>query len=802
MKIERINQWFARQGEWIVKKRWLVLGIFIALFAFGTYGLQFMNVSASWDDYFLEDDPVLVKTDEFKAIFGNDSYAAVLTRCDNTFTKKNLELIRELSNEMLDSMSYADKITSITDIEFMVGNEDGMNIEQIVPEVIPDDSAGLSEIRHNAYLKPNIASRLVSKDGKLSWILLKLRPFPDDSVWNKGKKSVSPELLTGHQLEHIISKPKYASLKLLGTGMPFVTSSKMDWIGKEMPRVMGLAALFAILVLIIATRSARGVIVPVVTAIASIVISYGIMGYLRFKIDSGMMMIPMLLAFAVAIAYNIHVYSYFKRQFMIHGKRKQAVIETVGEMGWPVLFSALTTFAALLSFLAVPVVPMHFIGIATSSCVMLTFLIAITVMPACLSIGKDGVPHAKVQETGERWLDRKLVNFGACVLRRSTLVMWVSGIITLILLYQFTKIETAFDVERTMGRRIGYVDRLLQVSESELGSMYAYDVMIEFPHNGEAKLPRNLIALDSLTGHVSRYSLTKRTTSVLNILKDLNQTLHAGQESYYNVPQKPDEVAQLLLLYENAGGSEAEYWVDYDYRRLRLMVELNGYNSGEAERELADVTAVARKLFPGAGVTTVGNLPQFTAMMQYVVRGQIVSFAIALGIIGILLMIVFGSVRIGLIGLIPNVMPAIVVGGLMGWMDYPLDMMTATIMPMILGLAVDDTIHFINHGHLEFDRKRNYKDAILKSFRIVGTPLVLTSLVIAANFAVYTTSESLSFVHTGILSVAGMLSALLADLCITPVLFRKFNIFGKESGSDHSGEIGADNIAIGDTQPS
>lgn len=144
------------------------------------------------------------------------------------------------------------------------------------------------------------------------------------------------------------------------------------------------------------------------------------------------------------------------------------------------------------------------------------------------------------------------------------------------------------------------------------------------------------------------------------------------------------------------------------------------------------------------------------------------------------MMFVFGSVRIGLIGLIPNVTPAIVVGGLMGWLGYPLDMMTATIMPMILGLAVDDTIHFINHGRLEFDRQRNYHKAVLRSFRIVGTPLILTSIIITVNFSVYITSEGLSFLHMGFLSVAGIISALVADLCITPVLFSKFKIFGKE----------------------
>lgn len=177
MKIERINDWFARQGRWMVQKRWLVLSLFILVFAIGFTGLRYFKVSASWENYFLEDDPMLVKTKEFKDIFGNDNFAAVLTQCDNSFMKENLELIRELTNEMMDSISYADKITSLTDIEFMVGNEEGMTIEQIVPDLIPTDAASLETIRRKAYMKPHIAERLVSKDGTLSWIISSCVPF-------------------------------------------------------------------------------------------------------------------------------------------------------------------------------------------------------------------------------------------------------------------------------------------------------------------------------------------------------------------------------------------------------------------------------------------------------------------------------------------------------------------------------------------------------------------------------------------------------------------------------------------------
>ncbi|MDO4789849.1 MAG: MMPL family transporter [Porphyromonas sp.] len=782
MKIERINKWFARRGKGIIQRRWAVLMVFLLMFAIGVNGIRFLNISTSWNDYFLEDDPMLVQTEKFKEIFGNDNYAAVLTSCENTFTKENLELIRRLSNDMLDNISYADKITSLTDIEFMVGNEDGIEIEQIVPDEIPNDPDGLNEIKRKAFMKPYIANRLVSSDGKQTWILLKLRPFPAESEW-KRNGSISPEMSTGGELEDIISKPEYAALNPKGSGMPYITDQKMKWVDKEMPRVMGLAMLLAIIVLAIATRSIRGVVVPIVTATSSIVMAYGLVGYLNFTIDSGMMMLPMLLAFAIAVAYNIHIHSYFKRQMLIHGKRKQAAVETIGEMGWPVLFSALTTFAALLSFLVIPVVPMHFIGITTSTSVMLTFLIAITIMPIVLSFGKDKEPSPESKHYGGLKLDRCLESFALLILKWRKAVWIIFFVITGFLLSQIIKIEAAFDVERTMGRKVPYVDEILKVAESELGAIYSYDVLIDLLENDAAKQPENLKALGKLSSIVESYPLTKRTTSILNILKDLNRTLHSNDENYYTVPESADEIAQQLLLYEGSGGSESEYWIDYDYRRLRLKIDLSRYNSAEAEKEMSEITKLAQELFPNAKISPVGSLPQFTTMMQYLVRGQITSFFIALLVIGILMMLVFGSVKTGLIGLIPNVMPAIVVGGLMGWVNYPLDMMTATIMPMILGLAVDDTIHFINHGHLEFDRQKSYKGAILKTFRIVGTPIVLTSIIITANFAAYTISSSTSFIHMGILSVAGMLAALLADLCITPLLFRKFKIFGKEENT-------------------
>ena len=218
-------------------------------------------------------------------------------------------------------------------------------------------------------------------------------------------------------------------------------------------------------------------------------------------------------------------------------------------------------------------------------------------------------------------------------------------------------------------------------------------------------------------------------------------------------------MAQLLLLYENAGGSEAEYWIDYDYRRLRPMVEISSFDSGEVERELNDIAANAARLFPEASVTTVGSIPQFTVMMQYVARGQMVSFC----------------------HLSPYYRHPNDVGLWQcthrayrfdtqyhsGFGGRRTDGMAG------LPVGYDDRNHYADdprfgcrrHHSLhqprafEFDRRGNYRDAILRSFRTIGTPIILTSVVICANFAIYMTSGNL-FIHMGLLSVAGIVSAL------------------------------------------
>lgn len=779
MKIEKINELFGRYAEQLLRVRWLTLAAFAIVIVLSVVGMKRMVKETSFDDYFIEDDPMLVKTDEFKSHFGNDYYVGVLTQCDNHFTKQNLTTLRALSNELLDSLSYADKVTSLTDIEFMVGSDEGMTIEQIVPDEIPDDGTPeMDSIRARAYSKPHVARKLISKDGQLSWIMLKLRAFPKDSVWKK-TSTVAPDIITGEEVERIIKKPQYASLHPKGTGMPYVTHCKTVYIGKEMGRLMIIATLICMVVMLCMTRSLRGVIAPIISVIGGLFITYGIAGFTQMYVDSTVLMIPTILSFAVAIAYNIHIFSYFRGRMRIHGERRKAIVETIKEIGWSVFFCGFTTLVSLLSFLVIPIRPMHCVGIISSMSVLFVLLTSLIVTPVLLSFGKNQRPiEGFTEDSDTRWT-KAMVTLSDKVLRNPKKIGYSFLIVCILLCVGLWKIEAAFDIERTMGTKVDYVKEVLDVGNSELGSLYSYDLIVELSDNDEAKEPKYLQQLDKLQHQVDGYNLTKRTTSLLDILKDLNQTLNNGDTAFYRIPDSEEEVAQMILLYENAGGTESEYWVDYDYRRLRLMIEISDFNSAQVERELARIQADAEQLFPDAKITVVGNIPQYVTMMQYLVRGQMLSFVISILIIGVILMIAFQSIRVGLIGLVPNLMPAIFVGGYMGWAGIPLDMMTATLLPMMLGMAVDDTIHFINHSKLEFDRTYNYQTAIRRTFRVVGVAIVITSIITSAVFASFCSSACTMCLNFGLTAIIGIMSALAADLLVTPILVNKCKVFGK-----------------------
>ena len=776
-KLERINKKFGKAAKTIVRLRWLIIVGLIFLNLIAIIGIKRIQIDVSNESWFLQDDPLMVAKHEFEEIFGNNDYVAVLVEADNVFSPEILRMMRELGQELKSKLPYADKLMSITDLDFTRGTEQGLIVGNIVPDEIPTDPEKIAEIKKLAFSKEFLVNRLFSDDCKQAWILLRLRSYPETDGTSMEEY---PQLVVGRKALEIIGQDKYKNFNLKATGMPVLNHEKRSYYNEEAGRIFGISILITIISLILLLRSVRGVSVPIITAVSSILWTFGGMGWLGIKVDNTVMIMPVLLALAVSIGYSVHIFNFFKQKFLYTGKRKEAIFYAVEHTGWPIFFTAATTIVALFSFFFVNIKTVRWMGLSAGVCVMSAFIIVMFFTPAILSFGKDKKPSRYIGEKkGGGWAEHILVKFSDWVLSHPTQILTIFGIIVIALLIGLTKVEVDMRMEK-MGLEVPFRAKLWYINNTKVGSMWSYDVTVAFKENERAKDPEVLKNLDILANEISKFPAVKRVYSIADIVKDLNQVMHSDDPEYYSIPDDRDLVSQLLLLYEMSGGTEAENWVDYDYTTLRISADVGDFLAKEFEKQWDYLEIRTGELFPDAKFGIVGVAVQFSTMAVYITKGQIRSLLIALIVITILMMVVFGSIKTGLIGMIPNIAPVVFAGGLMGYFGTPLDMMTMIMGPMILGLAVDDTIHFINHCKLEFWKSGSYSEAIRETFRTVGKALFMTSLVLVLGFVAYLTSLDKFYLHFGSYTIIAILAALFADFFVTPVLIMWVKPFGKE----------------------
>jgi len=797
----KINQKFKKMGAGIIRIRWPILLGFMGLLVFSILGLKGLVFDSSNDAWYFDDDPVIMTENKFENIFGSSDIVAVHIEVNDVITQENLELIRDMSKLLEQAVPYTDDVVSITNLEYIEGTDFGINIGELIPEQIPDDKQTLGDLHNKALNKEAIKNRLISEDGTETFIIVNSKATPDDYrndttyhtyLQNKAREypqlymgldvsnGIAPNQAIGAVVDKIVNLEKYQSLNPRATGINALTYYKRNFFQSETPRLMRLGLIISILILGLSLRSFRGVIFSVITAISGMLITLGIEGYFNITVQPSVIPIPLFLGLAVSIGYSIHVFNFYKQRLLEIGDRKEAVIYAIEKTGWPLLFTALTTICALTSFLFINVKILNWVGFTTSSIIAVTYLLAIVIFPVFLSFGKDKEIDPEKSKKSNGFLADKLAQLSKITMHNPIKFLVAYTLVAFIAIWGLSKAKVDFSSERTMGRKVEYVDQMLDIGESQIGSFNNYSICIELAQKNAAKNPEVLKNLDSLVQEVEQFPLTKRTTSILDKLKEVNKVLNEDRNNFYKVPDTRPMIAQSLLLYENAGGEQVDKWVNYNYDKLRVRVEMSHYIQNEALHEIERIKELGQRYFPEARISIVGSIAKYSDMSKKVAWGQVKAFSFSIIIIAVLMMIVFGSVKVGLIVIIPNISPALAVGAIMGFFNIPLDMITSTIMPMLLGLAVDDTIHFINHVKYEFQKTGDYDLSTERAFRTVGKALVMTSIVIILNFSAYTTSIANLYVNFGILAGAGILAALISDLLVTPVCLK----IGKSFGPD------------------
>lgn len=788
MKVLEINKAFRKFGEIQVKFRWLFLIAMFVITAVGLSGLRKFVAEDLQEDWFGDKEKIKLATDRFEETFGNEDVITVLVQTKDVFDSDVLNMIDRLGNEMMETIPYARDVMSVVEVSVAKGTDDGMQVVTPFEDGIPDThtaegKAEMESIKKFLLSREAIANKLVSEDSTETWVILYLYGYGDED--NKARTGMYKAGRAAHKL---LDDPKWQSDKwnLICAGTPYTECEETDVMQKEMSRNLISGFIAMIICLILFVRSLRGLIVPLFSTVGGIGVVFGFMSYFGIVADQNMMTIPILLGMALSVGYSIHYINSFKLHFRQTGIRKESVIMSVEETGWPLFFTALTTIASLISFALVDIGPLKWLGLTSSATVLVIFLYAIILIPVLLSFGKDKKKEESATTQKVTKADLAFESFGKRVLKHSKAVLIVGFAMIVVFIPGIFKIRVTLDYIEMLGLKIPYIARLAKLQNTQLGSVYSYKILIEYPDVDEFKKPERMFALEKLENTLGNLSLTRksngkpRVKSVLDIVKETNRMLNGDDPAYYSIPDDENLLTQELFLYEITGGSRLYDWLNADYNMAYVNVNLATYDSSQIASNIADAEKAAEELFPGAEVSAIGAVAEFAEMNGKIVRGELKSFAGSFIMIAAMLILVFMSIRTGLIGMIPNVTPVIILAGIMGYFRFRLDMMTMTVMPMILGIAVDDTIHFINHVKYYYEVHGNYKDAILRTYLEIGKTMCMTTVIICAMFLIYAFSPMNTMHRIGMLSIVGLTTALAADYLLTPVLIYVTKPFGKE----------------------
>lgn len=766
------NKFFAKLAGFILAWRWSLLVAVMFLTVFFFYEMRGLKMDNSNEAFFVEGDRTLATYHRFHDTFGNDEFVYILFETEDFFQPETVKLIAALATDLEENVPYANDVKSLCNVEYIEGVEGGIEIYDLMEE-FPETPQQMEIVRKKALAEPLYLNNLISPDGRTAAILLELDPYPGDKV--DARRTIAPVV------REILARPQYASLEDYTVGIPIINYDIQAVTAKETPLFMLICIVLEMLILFWTIRKIRGVIAPIIVVILSVFWTLGMVGILGWNLNMMVIIIPTLLI-AVGIGDSMHVIAEFQDQHQRGLDRKEAITNTLALVGLPCLLTTLTTAAAFLSFIATAIKPIREMGAYAAIGVITALVLSLIVVPVFFSFGKDRKKAVSQNPTPNRndLFDRILGWIALINIKHPRAILGIFIVLTLLSAGGYLLVEVESNTIKMFSKDLP-VRQASDYVDSHMGGSMSVEIMADTGKKDGVKDPAFLRQLESLQDYINKHPMTMKTMSVLDLLKKMNQALHENHTEHYTLPETREQVSEYMFLYETAGGGELDKQVSFNYDIARLTARTKSLNTKDIKIFVADISGFAKEhLDPSIKIEFTGMIPMVNAMSDLITSGQIKSFGFAFIAIALMMIIVLRSFKLGLISMVPNLFPVLIAIGFMGYAGIYLSMALVTFGAIIIGIAVDDTIHFFMRYRREFNRTGTYEEALKDTLLTVGRPITFTTITLAAGFSVFALSDISNIGDFGLMAGFAIIWALLADFFLAPAMMLLFKPLGSE----------------------
>ncbi|MCH2169755.1 MMPL family transporter [Myxococcota bacterium] len=797
--IERLNERFAALAGWCFDQRALVAGVCLALLiGLGTYAFSGIETDASYEAYFYEGDNTYLAYEAYREDFGSDEVAYIGFELPGVehgpWNVKAMGALVSLTEALEDEVPFIYDVTTLANAELTIGNEEGLDISKIAYDW-PLTQAELLE-RRDAYLsKPMFVGGIINERSDFGAIIVKMdrsstdppeEIIAEESEWlfpgePENTENMYPQI-TDAKIREVLSRPEYAEFVFYNSGDVPLNAYYNRILFIEPVKMFAITLGVVSLILFIAFRTFVSVVTPAAVLILTLVSTVALMVLLGFKINMSFGSTPTLLM-AIGVAHSVHVLSEFGVRFRALGDRRAAIVESIYLVGVPCLLTSVTTAVGFASMSFVPIKSIGEGAIYQAFGVLAAFFFSVTLLMALLSMGKRHRAVAQKESTskGGEMMKRALEGLAEFNIKYRNALIGVFAVFLVVLGTGATRVQVDSNWLDDFWQDSWIYETTTRVDD-EMGGTTNIIYLFDGGEKDAIKEPAVLREIDRLQQLANEESwLVRKTYSIVDIIKDLNQSLHADDPAYYRIPDTREEIAQYLILYESSGGEEAEEYVSPDYRRANLELRLRlGPTTATQELVAKLDAALAQEPMESSTLSLTGIGALWLVLMNYIMSSQIQGFTIAFSVITLMMIGIFRSVRIGLISMVPNLAPVFLALGAMGWFGISLDYNKVGIAAIALGISVDDTIHLMARFRHEFRVHGSYQKALRESLGDVGRALIITSAALVLGFLVNSFSEMRSQAYYGILLSGALVTALIADFLFMPSLVLWLKPFGPE----------------------
>jgi uncharacterized protein len=746
-------------SRWLMRWRWLVILATLVVVGFIASGMRFLEFTTDYRAFFSPSNPQLQAFETMQDTYAKaDNVMFVITPKDGKlFSPQTLDSIKWLTTQAW-QMPFSNRVESITNFQHTSAVEDDLLVADLVDDPHALSTAELDHIKEIALAEPILRKRLINPEATVTSVNITVQ-LPGKSL------TEVPEVANFAQKLADELQARDANLRVDLTGIVMMNNTFSTEAEGDMATLVPVMFLIIIVTIGLMLRSVVPVIVTLFVIILSIITGMGAFGWTGLKMTSPLASAPTIIL-TMAVADAVHLFMNYMMGLRQGMNKQDAMVESIRINFQPVFLTSITTVLGFMSMNFTDVPPLAHLGNTVAVGVAAAWLLSVTFLPALAVV----LPiKARKIENNQHPFFNFLSHF---IIKQRKAILWFFGITTIAAMALIPRNEINDEFVKYFDTEVPFRQATDYATSTLLGP-YTLDISISSGEENGISDPKFLQTIEDFVLFAKNQPEVNHVFTLTDVMKRLNQNMHGDDKAFYKLPEDRELAAQYLLMYEMSlpYGLDLTNQINLDKSATRVTLSLDNLSSAQQlrlEKMFADWFATNH---PQITITQASTALIFAHIGQRNASSQTLGVFISLFFISLILIIALRSLKIGLISMIPNLVPAIIAFGIWAVIDGQVGMTVSVVAGVTLGIVVDDTIHFLSK-YLRARREHNLtpEQAVHYAFAQVGQALVVTTIVLMAGFSILLLSNFKLNSDLGLLSSMTIGIALLLDLLLLPAL--------------------------------